>query len=262
MWPFRRLLAVSLMFVAVVGTLVGLAGVVGAWVVKARWSSEALASLGRLDSDLRVADDALREIGPHLVAGRENLGAISAAGGSAVQKLGQPRIVELAQGVQGGLLEIDDKVKEVNDRLTQVEQGVNKVAELVSRLPGVDVPVLDVKLLDGVSGLLIDANDRLTDLADEATGGQVSLYEEMAGMEETVQQLQGDLRAIESLVGAAGNSLAAARDGLRLWAEKLPAMLQQAAIALTIALLWFVVGQAGLFMWAWSLYRQESLAVQ
>jgi hypothetical protein len=262
MWPYRRILAVILMVVALIGILVGVTGVVGVWVAKARWGSESLASLGRLDSELRIADDALREMGPHLASGREDLDAISAAGGSAVEKLGQPRIIELTQGIQGRLSEIDDQVKEVNDRLAQVELGVNKVTELVSRLPGVDVPALDVKLLDGVSGLLLDANDRLADLADEATGGRVSLSEEMAGIEQTVQQLRGDLTAIESLVGAAGGGLAAARDSLRLWAEQLPAMLQQAAIALTIALLWFVIGQAGLFMWGWSLYRQKSLAVR
>jgi hypothetical protein len=161
----------------------------------------------------------------------------------------------MAQGVEGKLSEIDGKVQEVNDRLRQAEAGINNLVELVNKLPGVEVPVLDVKLLDGVSGLLSDANGRLAELADEATGGKVTVTREMDGIQQTVQQVRGDLSAVESSASEAGARLVAAQDALRTWAEQLPAMLQRAAVMLTVGLLWFVAGQVGLFMWMWSVYR-------
>ena len=256
MQTFRRVVAVIVMVVAVVGILAALAGMVAVWAARARWTGDGLAALDRLDSDLRTADGALQEIGPRLAAGRGGLDAISRVAGGAGEKLGQPRVVELAQGVQGKLSEIDGKVQDINDRLGQVEAGVNDIVKLANRLPGVEVPALDVKLLDSVSGLLADANGRLKDLADEATGGKVTVTLEMAGIERTVQQVRGDLSAVESPVSEASARLVAARDALRTWAAQLPTMLQRAAVMLSVGLLWFVAGQVGLFMWMWSVYRR------
>ena len=253
---FRRVVAAIFMVVAVVGILAALAGMVAVWAVRARWTSDALVALDRLESDLGAADGALQEIGPRLAASRGGLDAISRVAGGASDKLGQPRVVELAQGVEGKLSEIDGKVQEVNDRLRQAEAGINNLVELVNKLPGVEVPVLDVKLLDGVSGLLSDANGRLAELADEATGGKVTVTREMDGIQQTVQQVRGDLSAVESSASEAGARLVAAQDALRTWAEQLPAMLQRAAVMLTVGLLWFVAGQVGLFMWMWSVYRR------
>jgi hypothetical protein len=256
----RRVIAAILMVVAVAGILAGLAGVVAVWVVKARWTGEVLVALEGLESDLQAADAAVQAIEPHLVAGRESLGAISAAAGGVGEKLGQPKVVELAQGVQGKLSEIDGKVQEVNNRLSQVEAGVNNIVILANRLPGVEVPALDVKLLDGVSGLLSDANGRLKDLADEATGGKVTVTQEMAGIEQTVEQVRGNLAAAENSVTAAGARLAAAHDSLGTWAEQLPVTLQRAAVLLTVGLLWFVAGQVALLVWMVSVYRQTAAA--
>jgi hypothetical protein len=252
---FRRVVAVIFMVAAVVGILAALAGLVAVWAVRARWTGDALAALDLLESDLRAAEGALQEVGPRLAAGSNGMDTISGIANGAGEKLGQPRVVELAQGVQGKLSEIDGKVLEVNGRLSQVEAGVNDIVKLANKLPGVEVPELDVKLLDGVSGLLADANGRLKDLADEATGGKVTVTQEMAGIEQSVQQVRGDLSAVESYVSEAGARLAAAQDALRTWAEQLPAMLQQAGLMLTVGLLWFVTGQVGLFMWMRSVYR-------
>jgi hypothetical protein len=137
---------------------------------------------------------------------------------------------------------------------------VNHVVELANKLPGVEVPALDVKLLDGVSGLLSDANGRLKDLADEATGGKVTVTQEMGGIEQTVQQVRGDLAAAAIAASEASARLAVAQGALNTWAEQLLTALQQAAVLLTVGLLWFVVGQVGLFMWMWSVYRQAAAA--
>jgi hypothetical protein len=259
---FRRVIAAILMLVAVAGILAGLAGVVVVWVVKARWTGDALVALDGVEADLQAADAAVREIGPYLVAGRESLGAISATAGGVDEKLGQPRVVELAQSVQGKLSEIDGKVRDVNSRLSQVEAGVNNIVTLANKLPGVEVPVLDVKLLDGLGGLLSDANGRLKVLTDEAVGGKVTVAQEMAGIEQTVQEVRGDLAAAESSVTAAGARLAAAQASLSTWAEQLPATLQRAAVLLTVGLLWFVAGQVGLFVAMWSVYRRANAAAE
>jgi hypothetical protein len=255
-----RVIAAIFMVVAVVGILTGLSGVAAVWVVKARYTADAAAALDGINADLQAAEAAVQEIGPRLDAGRENLSAISVAAGGVGEKLGQPRVVELAQGVQGKLSEIDGKVREANDRLGQMEAGVNHVVELANKLPGVEVPALDVKLLDGVSGLLSDANGRLKDLADEATGGKVTVTQEMGGIEQTVQQVRGDLAAAATAASEASARLAVAQGALNTWAEQLLTALQQAAVLLTVGLLWFVVGQVGLFMWMWSVYRQAAAA--
>lgn len=251
----RRVLAAIVMAAAVAGMLAGLAGVAAVWAVKARWSSDALAALGGLELDLQAGGDALQDVGSHLAAGREDLDTLSLAAGGAADKLGQPRLVELTQSVQGSLSEIDVKVQEVNVRLAQVEAGVNNIVTLANRLPGVEVPALDVKLLDGVSGLLTDANGRLQDLADEATGGKVTVTQEMAGIRQAAEQVRGSLGAVELSVSDASARLVSARDALRSWSEKLPVLLQRAAVMLTAGLLWFVAGQVGLFMWMLSVYR-------
>jgi hypothetical protein len=256
----RRVVSGLVMALAVIGILAALAGVVAVWVVKAGWTSQAAAVIEGLGAELQDAGSALRDVGPRLAASRQNLDAISASAGGVGEKLGEPRVVELAQGVQGRLSEIDGKVLEVNGRLTQVEAGVNNVLELANKLPGVEMPALDVKLLDGVSGLLADANDRLKVLADEATGGKVTVTQEMAGIERTVQQVREELTAAESSVTAAGARLAATQDALKAWAGRLPDMFQRAAVALTVGLVWFIAGQAGLFMWMRSIYLRAGAA--
>lgn len=256
MQSIHKAVAAIVMVLAVIGILAALAGLVAVWVIKASWTAEAAAAMDGLGIDLQETGSALRDVGPRLAASRQNLDAISTAAGGVGEKLGEPRVVELTQGVQGRLSEIDGKVLEVNGRLTQVEAGVNNILELANKLPGVEVPALDVKLLDGVSGLLADANDRLKVLADEATGGKVTVTQEMAGIERTVQQVREELTAAESSVTAAGARLAAAQDALKAWAGTLPGILQRAAVALTVGLVWFIAGQVGLFMWMGSVYRR------
>jgi hypothetical protein len=251
----KRAIAAIVMTAAVAGILAGLAGVVAVWAVKARWTGDALAALGGLELDLQVGADSLRKVESHLAAGREDLNAISLTAEGAADKLGQPRLVELTRSVQRNLSEIDGTVQEVNVRLAQVEEGVNNLVTLANKLPGVEVPALDVKLLDGVSGLLTDANGRLQDLADEATGGKVTVTQEMAGIAGTVEQVRGRLGAVELSISDASARLISAQGALREWAEKLPAMLQRAAVLLTVGLIWFVAGQVGLFMWMRSVYR-------
>jgi hypothetical protein len=255
MTRFKKVLAIGLMVLAVVGMVASLAGLACLWVGKARVTSMTLAALAELEGDLQAVESTLGEVNPHLVAAREGLGTISAVAGGVGDKLGEPRLVGLAQDVQGRLSEIDGVIRDVNDRLRQVEAGVNDLLEGINKLPGVEVPALDVKLLDGVTGLLSDAQSRVQTLADETTGGKVAVTNEMAGVERAVQQVEGDLGVIESSVSEARTDLAASRETLRAWGAQAPGMLRRVAATLTVALIWFALGQVGLFMWMRSVYR-------
>jgi hypothetical protein len=214
-----------------------------------------LFNLADVQSDLQAVESRLGEVNPSLVAARENLGAISDVAGGVGEALGEPRLVGLAQDVQGRLSEIDGKVQDVNDRLREVEAGVNDLLGVVNKLPGVEVPALDVKVLDGVAELLSDAQSRVQNLADETTGGKVAVTHEMTGIEGAVQQVEGDLGAIERSVSAARTDLAASQQALSAWGAQATGMLRRFAATLSVALLWFALGQVVLFMWMLSVYR-------
>jgi hypothetical protein len=252
----HRMIAAIVMVVAVIGILAALVGLVAVWVVRARWAADAAVALDGLAAELRDANSALQDVGSRMAATRDNLTGISATAGGVGDKLTEPSVVELAQGVQDTLSQVDGKVQEANGRLRELEAGVNKIVDLANKLPGVEVPALDVKLLDGVSGLLVDASGRVKELGDEASGGKVTVTQEMAGIEQSVQRLQGDVGAAESSVAAAGARLAAAQGRLETWKEQLPKMLLESAVVLTVGLLWFLAGQVGLFMWMWSAHRR------
>jgi hypothetical protein len=251
----RKIIAIVVMVVSVIGLIASLVAVVGVRTAKAHLAAEAQAALDGLGGDLETASGALAEIDPALNMSRVILEEISATAGGAGDKLGEPKAVELAQTVRNKLSEIEGKVQDANGRLGQVELRINGLLTTVNKLPGVQVPPLDVRVLDDLGGLLSDANSGLRDLADTVTGGKTSMVGEMQTIEQAVAGLQGDLSALgESAVRAQGG-ISSAKAVLTGWQSLIPGWLHHGATFLTVALIWFALGQVGLFMWMLSVYR-------
>jgi hypothetical protein len=251
----KRIIAIVVMIVSVIGLIASLLAVVGVWTAKARLAVESQAALDGLAGGLQIASDALAEIDPALNGSRAALEEISATAGGAGDKLGEPKAVELAQGVRDKLAEIEGKVNDADGRLDEVELRINGLLDTVNKLPGVQVPPLDVKVLDDLGGLLADASTGLQDLADTVTGGKASVVGEMQTIEQSVAEARSGLAALENSSVRVQNGIAAAQAAAAEWRSLIPDWLQRAATTLTLALIWFALGQVGLFMWMLSVYR-------
>jgi hypothetical protein len=251
----KKVVAVLVMIVAVTGLLVSLVAIIGVWTTKAGLAAQAELALDGITQDLRITDGTLAEIDSRIGMGRAALENISTTAGGTGDELGESKGVELAQMVETRLSEIEYKIGQADERLGDVEARINGILATVNKLPGVQVPPLDVRVLDDFGGLLSDANTGVRDLADTVTGGKASVVEEMKAIEQEVTGLRSDLDTMENSAMRAQDGISAAEAKVAAWQSLLSDWLQRAAVFLTVALIWFAFGQIGLFMWMRSVYH-------
>lgn len=254
----KRIIAIVIMVVSVIGLVASLGAIVEIWTTEARFAARAQAALDGIAQDLQAAAGPLDEIGPLVGSSRGFLEDISATAGGAETTLGEPKAVELAQTVRGKLSDIERKVQDANGRLGEVETRINGLLATINRVPGVQVPPLDVRVLDDFGSLLSDVNAGVQELADAIAGGKASAAEDMKAIDRAVTSIQGELTAVEASAARARGGISAAQARLANWRSLMPRWMQQAATLLTVALIWFAAGQIGLFMWMWSIYRSAA----
>ena len=209
-----------------------------------------------------TAGGALAEIDPSLNMSLVILEEISTTAGGTGDKLGEPKAVELAQTVQSKLSEIEGKVQDANGRLGEVELRINGLLTTVNKLPGVQVSPLDVKVLDDFGSLLSDAQhgsawtwrtpSRAARPASLGRCRPSSRPWQAFGV--TWPRSRTRPRAQAGISAARGQG------------EPSGSLLSQVGCSvlrsvLTVALIWFALGQVGLFMWMWSVYRGACAAI-
>lgn len=211
---FRKVLAVLLMILTVIGTLVCAAFLVGAWAINTPVTNAATGSILLVENFVGLAEQVTGQIDDNLEL---MLGEVQEIEKSLVE-MEDDRKAQISSNIQSRLDNLFGpllaKSAAVIDPLSNGATALNRSLRLASLLPGVDIPPVAEKL-DSISGRLTELSEQIDSLQQaisdvnfdgsrvlavvsaitekiKAVEQEVSRYE--AGMELTLRAAQ-ELRA-------------------------------------------------------------------
>jgi hypothetical protein len=237
--------------------LLSIAGIVAIWVYRQPLTNEANRRLGDIDLQLIQAQGTLDSSQMELEralrivdsaqAGLDKIKAQTNSTGNFMQTIQSTLNDKLLPDLQTTRSRIDS-AKATLQQLQSILAGINRF------VPGLDLRSLDKILAD----LITSANSLNGDITNiETLGTQVSLF-----LGDSSYLLNGDLTetrtSLQNFVEAIKNyktKVAGWRDEVATLKDGAPRWISQAAIALTIFLLWFGISQIGLFLHGLTLLR-------
>ncbi len=247
---FRKIFAGFVIGLSALLLLASVAGIVAVWAYNEPLTREALARLETIDSELGLAETALRDARLEIDRTLRLVDAAEKTLAELKDELDQARALfgevddaveeQLVPGLQATRQQINAAIAAVQEIRAFLKQ-LNEIPFVSLNLPGDDLLVeiisagfsLDTQIA-GVESLAEKASTFLKD-ASYLMGGDLA---------ETRQNLQ-DFRAV---VGEYEQKVGDWRAQVAVWVESLPGWVDAASAVLTVFLLWFGVSQFSLLL--------------
>jgi uncharacterized phage infection (PIP) family protein YhgE len=264
MSTLKRILAIAVIVLGVLGILVSLAGIFGTWVANDRVSTGFTYILDGVQSGLQVVDRSLDRINTTVEGARGNVQTITDAATQLETgiKESTPVLDLLSRTVGEELAPKLDSARETSISIRDSVVAFNDTLEAVNTIPGVQVPTLTEELQA--------TSDRLSDASLKAQELRTSITELKAGVAGTLvspvtdratridQQLaviQSDIQDYRAEIEARQQAIAQLRKRILFWVDLL-------SVIATLALLWAGFGQFVLVYLAWKYLKTGVLPYQ
>lgn len=204
----KRILAVVVAILAVVGVLLMMGAIVGTWIINDQATDLTLDLLGRVDTGIDNATLVISQVDDRLGQANDRIQAVETAAITLGGELEENRIVlNVISELLG--LELGDRLQKVGqtiDSIGSAAESIDSTLQTVDALPFIslldDRPRLDVfgELADGIEQLQDDVTETRADIdhrRSEIIEGGVSIVTErtskMSGQIDNLQQLLADI---------------------------------------------------------------------
>jgi hypothetical protein len=249
----KRLLAGLVLLLSAAGLLLGLAGGVGAWVVKGPATAKATWAFERIDGALGVADQSLGQVKTSLARAAERLDGVREEQRKLAQgpRTGNPLRRVLARTVQQ---QIAPEVGNAREKLHTVAEAavvVNSVLEDVGSFSPLSAAGLDL-------GRLTELNGRLAEVGPAAWELGRLLGEPGADSDDAGAQLSRVDQALETMRRSVAEyelQLAQVRQRTEALKSKTLAWITPATALVSFACFWVALSQVSLLAHAWSWWK-------
>jgi hypothetical protein len=251
----KRIMAVLTFVLASAGLLLSLAGALGVWIVKEPVSAKATHLFGRIDAALDIANQGLDYVKTSLARASEQLRNVKEEQRQLAQRPQQNNVLQrtLARTVQQ---KIAPEIGNANQKLHAVAEAavvVNTVLEDVGSFPFLSVSGLDVGKLTELNNRLSTVGPaawELSRLLGEPEPDQNACNQQLSGMEQTLQRMQGLAAECEVQL----TQFRQRKDQLQSWT--LP-WITPAAVLLSLACIWIALSQVSMLFHARAWWRHS-----
>lgn len=241
MW--RKVAAVLVMVLSVIGVLICLAVVVGAWVLNEPATTAITTSLDTADDYVEVAEQATEQVDSRL---------------SQVQSLIQSLTATAPERAAEARATVEQKVapvvSQVQETITVIQSGIataNQLLTQFSRLPGVNVPSL--------SEQLGELNQRITQAdstLDTLTSALADKEFDSSKVSAAVNNLSARLAELRVTLDSVATRLASAHSTIATASSATPAAIDKISIVVSLLGLLLGAGQVSLFMQGLNWFRR------
>jgi hypothetical protein len=261
MKTFKRILAILVIVLSVVGLLVCLAGVIGAWVVNTPLTNSLTEVLAAAENILATADQAMTNINANLdgvitVVDTINQ-KVSEAGESFLA--GTP-VMDAVTSLAGG--ELLAKIQSIQGTLKTVAETVvsfNTFLESINKIPGVEVPTIT----DQIS----KAADKVAEIELQITEFIATIQQMKEGLVDAVAQpvidttarLSAGLNAIITEISAVQSQIQLIISAIQDIKSGIPLWIDLLSLLATFIFLWVLLSQAAIFLLALNYFRKGKL---
>jgi ABC-type transporter Mla subunit MlaD len=258
----KRIFAVVIVVLSIVGILLCVGGIIGTWIAEDRLSRVTVGLLSSAEEMLQRMGNGLDRVNTDLQDARDGIADIERLAQGLGDKARNTNLVLVAieQALNGREFPKVQRVQTTVQSLVESVVTFNRTLEAINGIPGVEVPTL-TKSLDATQDRIDAALQPVQDLVtkvDQMKSGVVDASVEFVTtyttkVETILKTVQGEVqdyvaqvRRLEALVSAAK--------------ARLPFYFTLGAIAITLALLLFLWGEARLFIYGLVVWRAAKAA--
>ena len=257
MTALRRLAAIIIILLSIVGLILCVGGIIGDWVFTNALVNATTRILTMAQVPLNTANQAATAITNGITSIRDGLDSINQSVTQAGDKLNQSTpVLDFVSSTVGEQLapKIDD-VREKATTLHDTVIGVNSTLEAINSIPGVNVPTFTDQLqavgdrLTAARTAVQEFRAYLANLKASAIEASVTaVTSRTAKIDDALASVQTDVANFQTQVSNMLAQIALLRTYVPIW-------LNIAAIIVTLVILWFAFGQLRLIVYGRSLFR-------
>jgi hypothetical protein len=258
----KRIFAAAIIVLSIIGVVLCVGGIIGTWIAEDRLTRITVSLLSSAEEMLQTVGNGLDRVNTDLQDARDGIADIErlAKGLSDKAKNTNLILVAVEQALDGREFPKLQRAQTTVQGLVEAIVAFNKTLEAINAIPGVEVPTLTKSLSatqDRIGAALEPVQDLVTKL-DQMKSGVLDASVELVTTYTT--KIETILKTVQ---GEAQDYLAQVRKLQGLVAEvkaRLPFYFTMGAIAITLALLLFLWGQARLFVYGLTVWRTAKAA--
>ena len=263
MRTLKRVLAIVVIALCVVGILAAAAGIVGVWRANGPITEALVKTVSGLEAVVGGIGDGLERLTTRLEAASDAVALIEDTVTVAGDTLAQSTpVLELLSRVFGDqLLPSVSAGLETARSLGESALAFNSALEAVNSVPLVSVPTLPPELTS-LAQDLVDLENTVKQGAQEVKDMKVAAVENVVTpVTERTARMQSRLDGISAKATTASERLATTAAGLAQVREQLPLTIDLASIAATLVLAWLILAQVSLLVHARDHLRTPAPAI-
>jgi predicted nucleic acid-binding Zn-ribbon protein len=261
----KKALGILLVFVAVIGMLLAVAGLVQVWRLQARLSERAVASLALTADTLENTSAGLEILASSLDSTAASLQTLQTTTVSASDTISDTMLVldSTATMLTSG---IPATITAVQSSLATAEQGAGVIDDVLRILSGIpfisdvdynpqtplDQSIAEISAsLEAIPEALQDTGEQLTNAGANLSGfedSMVALSEQLVEIEADLNDMQGVVENYQDILDTANTAVGNLQRDVPVW-------IQRAAWVATLVLIWFGFAQLGPLLQGWGIYQ-------
>jgi hypothetical protein len=252
MHTFKRILAGAAIVLAAAAIVGAIVGIYYAWAFNTPVTESLTGVLAGTERVLAVADGGLTRVGTGIETARAATstieGAVMAAGDTIMQT--DIAFTVLERTVGDTLFPALVQANETAATIAGTVVAANQALEAANQLPFVEVPTYTAEL-ERVAEEVAAARQRVEEIRGEVQAlKENAVARPVTAITDRTQPLLQHLDTAQTTAAAAQTAIAQRRDWLAATQASLPRTLDRLSLALTVVLLWTVVGQVALVVMA------------
>ena len=246
---FKRILAWTLLVLSVIGILVCTFGIFGSWAINNDLTQSILKLLSSADTALSRVEGSLTLASTQLEAANSAI----ATAREAASQLGD-RIENnspILDKIIGTLKdEVGPAINKVREVLLQIEdriQSVNSTIEVVNKLPGIELPTLNLEL-KALRDQVNKVDDAVQQLQKNILDFRAGIVKTLAPLGDKIDTIAGFLTKLEQDVNTYLKQVQNLQVAVKSLQAKVPSTIDNLTILITVLLLWNILAQASLIL--------------
>lgn len=246
---FKRVLAWVLVAVSVLGILVCALGILGSWMINNELTDSILKLLSGAQAALARADSALSQASTQLESANSAIATVRQTASELGDRFeNNSPLLDRIIGILRD--EVGPTIGRVRDLFLQVEdrvQSINGTIEVLNRMPGIELPTLDLEF-QSIRDRVDKVEQAVQQLQKSILDFRSGLIKSLAPFTDKIDNIAAFLVRLEQEVNTYLTQVRALQVAVKDVQTRVPSIIDNITILVTILLLWNILAQVSLVL--------------
>jgi chromosome segregation ATPase len=262
MQNLKRILAVIVMIISALVLVLSLAGIAGAWIVRAQLATDLVDIATEAEARATTAKRGLDRLDAALSRTHDQVTGVERD----VQALGadleqnRPLLDAITDKVGVEIGPLFDSAREIMTTIRETVTAVSSAIDAINAIPFISVPVPELEKMEKLSQDVESLRTQIQDLRTAIDQKRSEIIQGAVSIVTTpTSQIGSTLGEVQVTVSGYSQQLGAVQEGLSTFKAEIGGRLTWAAVMLTLILLWFAFSQIGLLVLGWRSFSGQDV---